>query len=99
MSDSSKAMNLRFPDPQQREAIAAAAKQAGVSMQEYVLTAAYERATAVERHFLAAFTRSMERSGGAFAAEDGALDPTAEQRAAERAARAEFETPERGHAA
>ncbi|NJP82167.1 DUF1778 domain-containing protein [Streptomyces sp. AA8] len=92
-------MNLRFPDPQQREAIAAAARQAGVSMQEFVLTAAYERATAVEQHFLDAFKRSMKRSGEAFAAEDGVLDPTGEQRAAELAARAEFETTERGHAA
>jgi uncharacterized protein (DUF1778 family) len=99
MSDSSKAMNLRFPDPQQREAIAAAAKEAGVSMQEYVLTAAYERATAVKQHFLTAFERSMDRSGDAFTAEAGSLDPTDEQRAAELAARAEFESTERGHAA
>ncbi|MFD7555802.1 DUF1778 domain-containing protein [Streptomyces sp. NPDC059835] len=99
MSDSSKAMNLRFRDPKQREAIAAAAKQAGVSLQEYVLSAAYERATAVEGQFLTGFKDSMARSGEAFAAEVGALDPTPEQRAAELAARAEMETTERGHAA
>lgn len=43
----SRAMNLRFRDPEQRKAITAAARQAGVSMQEYILSAAYKRATAV----------------------------------------------------
>ncbi|MEU2389371.1 DUF1778 domain-containing protein [Streptomyces sp. NPDC007369] len=99
MSDSSKAMNLRFRDPKQHEAIAAAARQAGVSMQEYVLSAAYERATAVEARFLTGFKESMARSGEAFAAEPATLDPTPEQRAAERTARAELETTERDHAA
>ncbi|MFD4144085.1 DUF1778 domain-containing protein [Streptomyces sp. NPDC058572] len=98
MSDS-KAMNLRFRDPQQREAIAAAAKQAGVSMQEFVLSAAYDRATAVERHFLAAFEQSMAHSGEAFAAETSTLDPAPEQRAAESDARQDLETDERGRAA
>ncbi|MFD0312775.1 type II toxin -antitoxin system TacA 1-like antitoxin [Streptomyces flavalbus] len=98
MSDP-KAMNLRFPDPAQRAAIAAAAKQAGVSMQEYILSAAYDRATAVERRFLEGFRASMDRSGAAFAAEPSAVDPGAEQRAAEQEARRELERRERGHAA
>ncbi|MGW0537952.1 type II toxin -antitoxin system TacA 1-like antitoxin [Streptomyces sp. NPDC003032] len=94
------AMNLRFPDPEQRAAIAAAAQQAGVSMQEYILSAAYERATAVEQRFLDAFGDSMARSGAAFAAETtGGIGPTAEQRAAERQARAELEQQGRGQAA
>ncbi|MEU3255111.1 DUF1778 domain-containing protein [Streptomyces sp. NPDC006997] len=98
MSDP-KAMNLRFPDPAQRAAIAAAAKQAGVSMQEYILSAAYDRATAVERRFLAGFRASMDHSGAAFAAEPSAVDPGAERRAAEQDARRELERRERGHAA
>ncbi|MGW2888595.1 type II toxin -antitoxin system TacA 1-like antitoxin [Streptomyces griseoruber] len=99
MSDP-KAMSLRFPDPAQRAAIAAAAKQAGVSMQEYILSAAYDRATAVEQRFLEGFKTSMARSGAAFAAEPGSLDPRAEQRAAEQEARRELEQHEkRGHAA
>ncbi|MGK5498173.1 type II toxin -antitoxin system TacA 1-like antitoxin [Streptomyces sp. URMC 125] len=91
----SKAMNLRFPDPEQRAAIAAAARQAGVSMQEYILSAAYDRATAVERRFLEGFRESMARSGAAFAAEPGDADPSAERRAAELAARREVEQHER----
>ncbi|WP_330280864.1 type II toxin -antitoxin system TacA 1-like antitoxin [Streptomyces sp. NBC_00588] len=98
MSDP-KAMSLRFPDPAQRAVIAAAAKQAGVSMQEYILSAAYDRATAVERRFLDGFKASMDRSGAAFAAEPGNLDPGPEQRAAERDALRELEDQERGHAA
>ncbi|MFI2458245.1 DUF1778 domain-containing protein [Streptomyces sp. NPDC019539] len=89
-----KAMSLRFPDPEQRAAIAAAARQEGVSMQEYILSAAYARATAVESRFLDAFRASMARSGGVFAAEPDALDLTAEQRAAERQALAELEQEE-----
>ncbi|MFC9425743.1 DUF1778 domain-containing protein [Streptomyces sp. NPDC056987] len=92
-------MSLRFPDPAQRAAIAAAAKQAGVSMQEYILSAAYERATAVERQFLDGFQASMARSGAAFAAEPSSLDPSAEQRAAEEEARRDLGHQERGHAA
>ncbi|MFF9409691.1 DUF1778 domain-containing protein [Streptomyces anandii] len=98
MSDA-KAMSLRFPDPAQRAAIAAAAKQAGVSMQEYILSAAYDRATAVERRFLDGFKASMDRSGAAFSAEPDGLDASAEQRAAEQEARRELEQQERGHAA
>ncbi|MGD1216982.1 MULTISPECIES: DUF1778 domain-containing protein [Streptomyces] len=94
-------MNLRFPDPEQRAAIAAAARQEGVSMQEYILSAAYARATAVEQRFLEGFRESMARSGAAFAAEPGGLDPDPKQRAAEREARQELEGHEqgRGHAA
>lgn len=92
-------MSLRFPDPAQRAAIAAAAKQAGVSMQEYILSAAYDRATAVEQRFLDGFKASMARSGAAFAAEPGTVDPTAEQRAAEQEAQRDLENQERGHAA
>ncbi|MEU3982389.1 hypothetical protein AB0F77_20190 [Streptomyces sp. NPDC026672] len=99
MSDP-KAMNLRFPDPAQRAAIAAAARQAGVSMQEYILSAAYDRATAVERKFLEGFQASMARSGAAFAAEPSSLDPGAEQRAAEQEARRDLERHQgQGHAA
>ncbi|MCC9711477.1 DUF1778 domain-containing protein [Streptomyces sp. MNU76] len=98
MSDP-KAMSLRFPDPEQRSAIAAAAKQAGVSMQEFILSAAYDRATAVERRFLEGFSASMARSGAAFAAEHSTMDPGAERRAAERQAQQELDQQERGHVA
>ncbi|MBQ0854679.1 DUF1778 domain-containing protein [Streptomyces sp. BH-SS-21] len=100
MSDAKTAMNLRFPDPAQRAAIAAAAKHEGVSMQEYILSAAYDRAVAVERQFLAGFQKSKARSGAAFAAEPSSVDPSAEQRAAEQEAQRELgQHQERGHAA
>lgn len=93
-------MNLRFPDPEQRAAIAAAARQEGVSLQEYILSAAYARATAVEQRFLEGFKESMARSGAAFAAEPSSVDLSAEQRAAEQQALKELdEHQERGHAA
>ncbi|MFJ3980123.1 DUF1778 domain-containing protein [Streptomyces sp. NPDC090021] len=93
-------MNLRFPDPAQRAAIEAAAKQEGVSLQEYILSAAYARATAVEARFLEAFRESMSLSGEAFAAEASAGDPSGEQRAAELEARHDLDgQQERGHAA
>ncbi|MGZ3096909.1 type II toxin -antitoxin system TacA 1-like antitoxin [Streptomyces sp. H72] len=98
MSDP-KAMNLRFPDPAQRAAIAAAAKQAGVSMQEYILSAAYDRATAVEQRFLESFKASMARSGAAFAAEPNSTDPGAQQRASEREALGDLQQQDRGRAA
>ncbi|MFE6331636.1 DUF1778 domain-containing protein [Streptomyces sp. NPDC057798] len=95
-----KAMNLRFPDPAQRAAIEAAARQAGVSLQEYILSAAYDRATAVEARFLEAFKASMSRSGDAFAEAAGAADPSGERRAAEQAARRDLEGQQkRGNAA
>ncbi|MFD4613534.1 hypothetical protein ACFWOT_36845 [Streptomyces sp. NPDC058440] len=94
-----KAMNLRFPDPAQRAAIAAAARQAGVSMQEYILSAAYDRAIAVEQRFLEGFKASMARSGATFAAEPSSIDTGAEQRAIEQEALRELEQQERGHAA
>lgn len=99
MSNSPKAMNLRFPDPGQRAAIEAAARKEGVSLQEYILSAAYARATAVEEAFLKAFRGSMAFSGAAFAAEPSVVDPTAEQRDAERQARREVEPDARDHAA
>jgi uncharacterized protein (DUF1778 family) len=92
-----KAMSLRFPDPEQRAAIAAAAQAAGKSLQEYILSAAYDRATAVEARFLDAFDDSFARTGEAFAAESSGIDPTAESRAAERQARQDLE--HQGHAA
>ncbi|MCF2131703.1 hypothetical protein L1I79_35555 [Strepomyces sp. STD 3.1] len=95
-----KAMNLRFPDPAQRTAIETAARQAGVSLQEYILSAAYDRATAVESRFLEAFEVSMSRSGDAFSEEAGAVDPSTERRTAELAARHDLDgVQERGHAA
>ncbi|MFC8427560.1 DUF1778 domain-containing protein [Streptomyces sp. NPDC057253] len=98
-----KAMNLRFPDPAQRAAIEAAARQEGVSLQEYILSAAYARATAVETHFLDAFRASMARSGDAFAEAAESADaavPDGERRTAERAARHDLEEQhEQGHAA
>ncbi|MGX9883185.1 hypothetical protein [Streptomyces sp. NPDC002276] len=84
MPNTPKAMNLRFRDPRQRAAIEAAAKQAGVSLQEYIL---------------AGFKESMARSGEAFAAEPGTADSAAEQRAAEADALRELERREQGHAA
>jgi hypothetical protein len=94
-----KAMNLRFPDPAQRAAIEAAARQEGVSLQEYILSAAYDRATAVEARFLDAFRESMSRSGDVFAEAAGTVDPSGEQRAAELAARRTLDEQQRGHAA
>ncbi|WP_406506566.1 hypothetical protein [Streptomyces sp. NBC_01602] len=85
-------MNLRFPDPQQRASIEAAAKREGVSMQEYILCAAYTRATAVERSFLAAFSASMARSGAAFASAASSTDHYPTQRHVEQEARQELET-------
>lgn len=90
-------MSLRFPDPEQRAAIAAAARNAGVSLQEYILSAAYDRATAVEARFLEAFDDSLAFSGEAFAAGGGDVDPSAESRAAERQAMEELQR--RDHAA
>ncbi|MET7480209.1 DUF1778 domain-containing protein [Streptomyces sp. NPDC005648] len=93
-------MNLRFPDPAQRAAIEAAARHEGVSLQEYILSAAYARATAVETHFLDAFNKSMARSGDAFAEAADAADADREHRDAELAARQDLEEQQkRGHAA
>ncbi|MGW8953972.1 type II toxin -antitoxin system TacA 1-like antitoxin [Streptomyces sp. NPDC055709] len=100
MQDSKKtAMSLRFPDPEQRAAIETAARQEGVSMQEYILSAAYARATAVEKAYLDAFERSMAHSGAAFAAEPSTVDPTSAQRAAEQSARRELDSSDQGRAA
>lgn len=86
-----KAMNLRFPDPAQRAAIQAAAKQEGVSLQEYILSAAYTRATAVEERFLDSFKASMSHSGEAFTEDASPVDPGEEQRTAELSARHDLE--------
>lgn len=43
-----RAVNLRWWDPDQLSVIAAAARREGASMQEYILSAAYTRATAAE---------------------------------------------------
>ncbi|MEU1600057.1 DUF1778 domain-containing protein [Streptomyces sp. NPDC005708] len=94
-----KGLNLRFPDPEQRAAIAAAAKQAGVSMQEFILSAAYARATEVENRFLADFKASMAHSGDAFAAEPSSIDPSPEHRSAEQEALHDLQDQQRGHAA
>lgn len=94
-----KAMSLRFPNPEQYDAIAAAAKAAGMSMQEYVLSAAYERATAVERVFLEAAREAMEYTREAFA-ELGDNVPDTERHAAALAAErrlAELDRAEAGH--
>lgn len=100
MSESkAAAMSLRFPDPGQRAAIVAAAKAAGVSLQEYILSAAYDRATAVENTFLDGFKTSMDRVGDAFDTEPSTVDPTPEQRAADRQARQELARHDQGHAA
>ncbi|MEU1542745.1 hypothetical protein ABZ461_32515 [Actinacidiphila glaucinigra] len=94
-----KAMSLRFPDPDQYAAIAAAAKAADMSMQDYVLSAAYERATAVERVFLEAAKRHGDYTRDAFA-EIGDNEPDTERRAAAHAARRrldELDGAEAGH--
>ncbi|MEU4093232.1 hypothetical protein [Streptomyces sp. NPDC026673] len=80
-----KAMSLRFPDPDQYAAIAAAAKAADMSMQDYVLSAAYDRATAVERVFLDAARQASEYTREAFA-EIGDDRPDTERLAAAAAA-------------
>ncbi|MFF7445774.1 MULTISPECIES: hypothetical protein [unclassified Streptomyces] len=69
--------------------------------QEYILSAAYDRATAVENAFLDAFRASMAHSQAAFADEASTVDRGAQQRAAELQARHELDgrTPGRGHAA
>ncbi|MGW1878810.1 hypothetical protein [Streptomyces sp. NPDC001975] len=66
MPKSPRAMNLQFQDPEQLAAIEAAARREGVSVQEFVLSAGYARATWVEQRFLQAFEASITRSGEAF---------------------------------
>lgn len=43
-------LHLRFSDPAQRDLIAAAARAAGVGLEEFILTAAYERALETREH-------------------------------------------------
>ncbi|MGW2081097.1 type II toxin -antitoxin system TacA 1-like antitoxin [Streptomyces sp. NPDC001939] len=99
MANNPKALNLRFPDPAQRAAIEAAARQEGMSLQEYILSAAVDKATAVERKFLAAFEESMARSGAAFRAASDSMDPGPEHRAAEQRARRDLDAHRQEHAA
>ncbi|MFI2765719.1 hypothetical protein ACH5A3_44185 [Streptomyces echinatus] len=69
-------------------------------MQEYILSAAYARATAVEERFLEAFKASMSHSGDAFAEEAGPAGSGAQQREAELQARRDLEEQQEwGHAA
>lgn len=92
-------MSLRFPDSEQYDAIAAAAKAADMSLQEYVLSAAYDRATAVERVFLDAARQASEYTREAFA-EIGDDRPDTDRRAAAQSARhrlAELDGAEAGH--
>src|SRR4051812_19037961 len=58
----SEVMSLRFADPAQRDAIAAAARAGGVSLQEYILTAAYERATGLKAQFRDGFRENDART-------------------------------------
>ena len=56
-----KAMSLRFPIRGSGLRSPPPAKAAGMSMQQYILTAAYDRATAVETAFLEAFDAAVAR--------------------------------------
>ncbi|MFI1795687.1 hypothetical protein ACH40D_46285 [Streptomyces olivaceoviridis] len=95
-----KAMNRRFPDPALRAAGEAAAKRERVSLQDYILSVAYARATAVDDRILDASRVSMSRSGDAFADEAGTAGSGAQQCEAEFQARCELEEQqERGYAA
>ncbi|CAL9335616.1 hypothetical protein SUDANB176_00159 [Streptomyces sp. enrichment culture] len=68
-------------------------------IQEYILSAAYDRATAAERRFLESFKASTAHSGAALAAEPGSIDADTEQRASEQETWRELERQERGRAA
>jgi uncharacterized protein (DUF1778 family) len=63
----SKALNLRFKDPQQHQAITDAARAAGVSVQDYILEAALRRALAVQDRFVQAALDSHRATADAFA--------------------------------
>jgi uncharacterized protein (DUF1778 family) len=83
----SKALNLRFKDPQQHRAITDAAKAAGVSVQDYILEAALRRALAVQDRFVQAALDAHRATADAFAdldPQDGRAD--GELRNRERAA-------------
>ena len=72
-----KALNLRFKDPQQHQAITAAAKAAGVSVQDYILEAALRRALAVQDRFVQAALDAHRGTAEAFAdldPQDGRAD-------------------------
>ncbi|WP_370130017.1 DUF1778 domain-containing protein [Streptacidiphilus sp. EB103A] len=83
----SKALNLRFKDPQQHQAITDAARAAGVSVQDYILEAALRRALAVQDRFVQAALDAHRTTADAFAdldPEDGRADTGLRER--ERAA-------------
>jgi uncharacterized protein (DUF1778 family) len=63
----SKALNLRFKDPQQHQAITDAARAAGVSVQDYILEAALRRALAVQDRFVQAALDTHRATADAFA--------------------------------
>jgi uncharacterized protein (DUF1778 family) len=73
----SKALNLRFKDPQQHQAITDAARAAGVSVQDYILEAALRRALAVQDRFVQAALDAHRATADAFAdldPQDGRAD-------------------------
>ncbi|MFF8430553.1 hypothetical protein ACF07Y_36520 [Streptomyces sp. NPDC016566] len=59
-------------------------------MQEYILSAAYTRATAVEQTFLRAFEASMARSGAAFASASSGIGNSRAEQHGEQQARQEL---------
>ncbi|MFC1405678.1 MULTISPECIES: DUF1778 domain-containing protein [Streptacidiphilus] len=63
----SKALNLRFKDAQQHQAITHAARAAGVSVQDYILEAALRRALAVQDRFVQAALDAHRITADAFA--------------------------------
>jgi uncharacterized protein (DUF1778 family) len=71
MTESSRAMNLRFKDPDQHERIKAAARAAGVSVQDFVLDAAMRRALAVQDRFVEAALAAFNDTAATWAE----LDP------------------------
>jgi hypothetical protein len=70
MAETSRAMNLRFKDPDQHERIKAAARAAGVSVQDFVLDAAVRRALAVQDRFVEAALTAFTDTAAAWAEHD-----------------------------
>ncbi|MFF7681016.1 hypothetical protein [Actinacidiphila glaucinigra] len=67
-----KSLNLRFRDDATYEAIKAAAARAGVSLQEYIETAAADRALARQKQFVDAALQHRDAIAEAFAEVDPA---------------------------
>ncbi|WP_406274785.1 hypothetical protein OH779_40135 [Actinacidiphila glaucinigra] len=67
-----KSLNLRFRDDATYEAIKAAAARAGVSLQEYIETAAVDRALARQKQFVDAALQHRDAIAEAFAEIDPA---------------------------